>query len=297
MMAASVVCADAPPAHTLSHRVANVHAMPGLSCPSLEHDIIDEACRADAHGDGREGPAGCRRALERIELSAIVHRREAEVFEAHQGLGMYNGGSALAQRSGRALALGVGVGDRSERRVHGGRRAALLGTQVDVTRGEGQAVGLAYRLADDDVDVEVEICDETAEHDALHAVLLAKVERTRLYDVQQLRHHRRHATEEAWARRALAEGVGASEVDVRCEKCAARGRVHVEGTRGEDIVGTTRAEELDVGLERPRVLIQVLVGSELLRVDKDGDGHALMLGERETNQAEVAGVQRAHGGN
>ena len=67
--------------------------------------------------------------------------------------------------------------------------------------------------------------------------------------------------------------------------------------RGEHQVGALRLQQLQVSLEGARVGGEVLVGSELRRVDEYGGGHGGVVRPRLPGEGEVTFVERAHGGN
>ena len=86
--------------------------------------------------------------------------------------------------------------------------------------------------------------------------------------------------------------------------CGLPGRVHLGGGRREDEPRPLLGAHGQVGIQRPRIPLQILAGPELKRVDEDRHHHAPrwhapgstgQLPGR-PQQGAVPGVQRAHGG-
>jgi hypothetical protein len=94
-------------------------------------------------------------------------------------------------------------------------------------------------------------------------------------------------------RRAQDGGQLAVHADGRGGRIAAR--VHVLDGRRPHHVHLGLLQQLAVGVEGARILVEVLVGPELQRVDEDADDHAFAQLARLVDQADVAGVQIAHG--
>ncbi len=73
-------------------------------------------------------------------------------------------------------------------------------------------------------------------------------------------------------------------------------RVHLGDIGGENQVGAGRLEPGDIAFLVARIVRQVLVRCELARVDEDGDDHPFGVADGLIDQAQMAVVQRPHGG-
>ena len=73
-------------------------------------------------------------------------------------------------------------------------------------------------------------------------------------------------------------------------------RIHLGGFRREYEIGARFAELGEIALFVARVVTVVLARTELGRVHEDGDDDAVGLALGESEQGEMAVMQRAHGG-
>ena len=73
-------------------------------------------------------------------------------------------------------------------------------------------------------------------------------------------------------------------------------RIDVTRTRREDGINLQRNEQVEVLFEIPRIAREILTRTELRRIDKDRDHDHVALTPGAPHQAQVALVQRAHGG-
>mmetsp|Transcript_26888 Transcript_26888/g.86840 ORF Transcript_26888/g.86840 Transcript_26888/m.86840 type:complete len:383 (+) Transcript_26888:222-1370(+) len=274
------------------HRASS--SPPAKKASGAEHHIINETGRADLHCDGcHERP---RHLGQRgVELTAGGCVGDAHVLEAHERLCCNHLFGRAAQRVRAALAAAVRLGELEQRRVHEGGRVALFRGEEAVAAGECQAIGLAHRLMDHHLCGEVEVAHQPLDQHALQAILLTKVGRGRLDDVEQLGHHRRHPAKVP--RPACRLGRALQALDVHVDGRLAVGLwVHLGLGRREEHVGTRGAQPGYVLLPGARVLVEVLALAKLLWVDKNGRNHQLALAAGAVDQRNVAGVQRAHRG-
>ena len=187
-------------------------------------------------------------------------------------------------------AAGDRVGDAAQHAVEVRRLGPLRGGQVVVARRQREAVRGADRLGGNDLDRHVELLHHAADDLELLAVLLAEHRDVRLHEVEELEDDRAHAVEEPGPRRAL-ELLGERR---RLDAIDLRRRIHLLFLRIEEHVDAFALEPRAVGLQRPRIAVEVLVRAELQPIDEDAgdDGVAVLAGD--PAQRQVAVVQVAH---
>jgi len=188
--------------------------------------------------------------------------------------------------------VGEGFGDAEGAREDEGA-FALAGGEVAVAGAEGKAVLFTNDGADDERDGEVEVADDLAEDGDLGGVLLAEVGAVGRDDVEEAGDDGGDAAEVAGARGSVEAGGDGAGVD----EGRIAGRIHGCGGGSEEEVDAGGFQFGAVFVEGARVGGEVFGGTELGGVDEDGDGDGVVLGEGCRDEREMAGVERAHGGN
>lgn len=205
--------------------------MRGVFVPTnraVEDNVIDETRSADPSSNRNENAV---LQLGVAELSRELLRRhgvgDAQIVDlearlrSQTVLRLVSSSLAYASRLTQclhvALALLEARTEGAQRLVESRRGRTLLGGQVGVTRGESETVLLVVKRCNESHSTydrthgdrygDVQVTHELLDHDRLQTVLLAEIGVRRLYDVEQLRHHRRHATEETGTRSSLAHAV------------------------------------------------------------------------------------------
>ena len=155
---------------------------------------------------------------------------------------------------------------------------------------ECQPVVLPYRRMPDDLDVQVEVGDETPHDGELLVVLLAEHRQVWSGRDEQLGDHGRHAVEVTWSRRAL-HCIGQPRHSHRGGEAAG---VHRRRRRDEDDVDAGVAAGAEVLVQRSGVVLEVAPLAELERIDEDR--HHDRVGELTctVDQLEVPPVQGSH---
>ncbi len=134
--------------------------------------------------------------------------------------------------------------------------------------------------------------DHAAHDHQLLVVLLAEHGDARLRARQQLHHYRAHALEEAGSEFAFQD---VAQVVRRLHAVFLRLRVHVALGGRKQHVDAFLLQLLDVVLQRARVLVEILIGTELQPVDEDRRDHRVTVLTRQAHQRQVAFMQVAHG--
>ena len=169
----------------------------------------------------------------------------------------------------------------------------LRGREIGVPGAQGQSVGLANERAGHDLDIEVEIGGHPLDDEDLLGILGSEKGEIGGNDVKKLEDDRRHAPKVPWPGPAAEPVLQALDLD---GGPVAR-RVDLAGVGIEE---TIDAHVLQIGrvlLEVPGILLEVLVRSELGRVDEDADDGDIGPGLRSPDEAEMALVEIAHGRN
>ena len=128
--------------------------------------------------------------------------------------------------------------------------------------------------------------------DDLHllAVLLPEIGAVRLDDVEKLGDNRRDAPEMARAVRAFQWLCDRARVDGCFEAC----RVYLLHRRVEHHGDPFLFQQGEVVIEVAWIVFEILGGTELGRVYKDGDGNRVVLGAGEAHQGEVSFMEKPH---
>ena len=198
--------------------------------------------------------------------------------------GLDFGGVALTR-----VDCGLGLTDGAREGEGGG---AVLGGEVGVAGGEGEAVGVADDGGADNLDGEVEVTDHAADDGNLLEVFLAEDGDVGLDDVEEFGNDGADAAEVGGALGAF-EGLGEEGF---LDPSGVILRVEVGGVGEEDGVGAFGLAEGEVVLLAAGVGVVILVGGELGGVDEDGDDDAVAALLGQADEGEVALVEAAHGG-
>jgi hypothetical protein len=177
---------------------------------------------------------------------------------------------------------------RMDRRCH----RALPGRQISIARAHREAIGLARRGRADDLDRHAQIDRGAPDDQELLVVLLAEHRDVRLHDVEQLRDDRSDAHEVTGPERAAQDVLEHRHMDARGRLLSAR--IDVGDFGREQQIDVQRIQHTPVVSGRARVSGEILVRTELQRIDEDADDHALRQLRRTADETAVAGVQVAH---
>ncbi len=164
------------------------------------------------------------------------------------------------------------------------RLGAFAGREIRVARRERQPVVGADGFRRNDLDRHVELLDHAADDLELLAVLLAEDRDVGLHEIEELQHDGAHAVEESGPGRALEllrERRRHHAVDLRR-------RIHLLFLRREQHVDAFVLEARAVGVDRPRIAVEVLVRPELQPVDEDAGDHDVAVLARDAAQRQVA---------
>ena len=172
-------------------------------------------------------------------------------------------------------------------------RDPVVARKIGVARAHRQSVLFPDDRRPDDLDAEVEVPRHRADHRQLLVILLSEDRHMGLRREEQLRHHRGDPAEVSGARRAAQPLRNTGHLDERLAPL----RVHVLHAGEVHRIDSRRIEHRQVPRLVPRVLLEILAGAELRRVDEDRRRYraaAVRLGD--PNQAHVPLVQVPHRG-
>ena len=254
----------------------------GGSCSS-----IMRRAGPDAGRDGEQGGT-----VQRARSGANVSGSTAAAYSrAQRGSASITAraaaSTAAASRSPEAASSAAAESPRWSAAAGG----PVLGPQVGVAAAHRQAVGLAHRRPDDQLDVvEVEVAHQAAHDGHLLGVLLAEDRPVGAGRQEQLGHHRRHPAEVLGARRALQAAAGAADRHGRGE------------ARRVDLLGARREHEGDPALPaparrrapRPAGSGEILAGGELGRVDEQRHHNGVAVAPGQVDEGEVPLVEGPH---
>ena len=132
--------------------------------------------------------------------------------------------------------------------------------QIDVTRTQRQAVGLAHNRHADDLHRHIEIAHHALDHGELLEILAAEEGNIGLDEVEELVHHRRHPAKVAGAAGAAEDISQPFDID------PGRSISRIEGgsVRGKDEIDAGGTGEFAVALQRARI------GGEILASGRTG---------------------------
>ena len=168
-----------------------------------------------------------------------------------------------------------GVGAGPQRAGQRQRARPLVRRQVPVAAGQCQSVRFADGRHAHDVHRQVDVAHHGADEGELLVVFLAEVRRVGAGQVQQLEDDGQYPVEEARTAGPLQRLAERPGVD---PDRGLPGRVHLRACRGEHQVDTFGAGGGEVGLERARVPVEVLVRPELQRVHEQRHDHRVGRG-------------------
>ncbi len=138
-----------------------------------------------------------------------------------------------------------------------------------------------------------QIRHHTADNGQLLKILVAEQGQIRLHDVEQLGHYRGYAVEVAGAACPAKRQRQVTDPDGSLKP----GRIHLCCRRGEDNIHTALSGNGAVPFQVAGVALKVLGGTELDRVDKDGEYQDVAALSPFAQQRGMSFVQKAHGGN
>ena len=151
---------------------------------------------------------------------------------------------------------------------------------------------LAHDRRTDDFDRQGEIGDEAADDLQLLEILLAEDRDIGQRGDQELGDHGRDTLEMRRPETVFESGDGGTGQRDRRRKAR---RIDFRHRRGEDGIDADGAELFEIGLECPRISVEIFARRELRRIDEDRDDGALghLLGD--IGERDMARMQRAHG--
>ena len=173
---------------------------------------------------------------------------------------------------------------------------ALLGLgEIAIARTHGEPGRFAHDRAADDFDGKIQIDDRAPDDGELLAVFLAEVGALGANEVKKLGDDGDNALEEDGARSPAKNVRHRSRGNHLGERFATA--VHFLGGGGENSFHTRFLAKFQISLERSRIGVQVFAGGKLQGVDKNTRDNQIVFRHSLLNEAQVAGVQRAHRGN
>ena len=167
---------------------------------------------------------------------------------------------------------------------------ALLDPEQRVGARDGQAVVLADRRADDELDVEEQVAEHAAHDHDLLGMALAHVQPRRPDEVEELQHHRRQAVEVPGSRRALELAGQALDRDAG----GVVGRVEGADVGQEADVDLGVLDEREVAAWSRTPGSPSSSGRERVRVDEARDDDAAVLGAGAPHERQLAVVEHPH---
>ena len=175
-----------------------------------------------------------------------------------------------------------------------GRTARALpfgGREQDVSRREGEPVGVADGGEDAELDVEREVADQRPDRLGLLRVLLAEVDAVRADDLVQLEDDGRDGPEVAGPEHALENCSELYRLDPGLEP----GWVHLALGRREHHVDSCCLSRLEVTLLVAGIRGEIRGLAELRGVDEKAHDDGVALASRGAQEGDVPVVERAHG--
>jgi hypothetical protein len=197
-----------------------------------------------------------------------------QVVELDPLLGQDHLSHGLLQDHGVDLAFLEQGPSGTEGPIEGGGLGAFLLREILVAAAHGQPIGLTDRGAGDDLNGKVKVMDHAIENDELLYVLLPEVDAVGLNDVEELGDHGTDAAEMSAAPGHAAEPLGEA-----AHEDAGHGGlgVHLFRLRREDGISPRFVGRRHIGLQAPRVGVEVLTGPKLGRIDVDADHGELIF--------------------
>ena len=247
----------------------------------FNRNIVEQSGGAEPGRDEQTGRAVHRRGPE----FGVAH---FEVIDVDRGY-LREHGAGCAQRRLRTARCGMGAGQQRRRQQTG--QFALRRIEIAVARRHRQAVQFAHDRHADDPGIDVEVGDHLPHQHQLLIVLLSEENSVRVHNLQQLEHHGQHAGEMGGPRSTLEFG---SERTRMYGGSRAVG-IHRRSAWRESYFNPFAAQQRQVGVDDPRVGVEILVGSELQRVDEDRHhNHRAGHPFGRPHEGEVSVVQSAH---
>src|SRR5579885_2594887 len=175
-----------------------------------------------------------------------------------------------------------------------GRLAAFLVSEILVARAHGETVRCANRRGRDDGDRHAEIGHHPPDDGELLEVLLAEYGYVRLHYMEELCNDGRDALEVAGTELTVENARESRHLDARGSLRAVG--IYLDNVRHEHQVAARVGQHSGVLRWRARIMREVLVGTELHRIDEDAGDKTIPVAARQLDQAYVPGVEIAHGG-
>ena len=230
--------------------------------PFLEDDVVNQARRADADG-------GCEDAGLEVGHLHVLHVEAVELGACPLGV--------LAR----------------ERAWEGERRRPFGRGEVGVPGGQSEAVRIADRGEDADLEPEVEVAHHLRDDGDLLRVLLAEVGPCGSHDVEELEADGGHAAEVSGPVLAFEQSRKLFDL---YPGLVARG-IELLRRGSEQQVDTFLLGHARIALLVAWVAPEILAGAELRRVDEEADDDDLVLCPGGAEERQVPLVERAHRGN
>jgi len=172
--------------------------------------------------------------------------------------------------------------------------SASFCSEVLVARAQRETVGLAHGGRADDLDRQTQIGSEPADDRELLIVLLAEHRDVGLNDVEQLRHDRGDAFEVPGTELAAQNLRKPRHLHAR--RVLVARRVDLRDVGHEHEIAARGLEHALVLARRTRVMREVLVRSELHRIDEDARDEAVSAAPRDLHETEMTRVEIPHRG-
>jgi hypothetical protein len=163
--------------------------------------------------------------------------------------------------------------------------------QIDVTRGAGEPIRLAHGGDGNDPDRLGKVLDHAADQRHLLIILLAEIGGIRLDEVKKLGHHRCHTGEMPRPHRAFQLAAQFGHVHHGLH----RARIHLGDFWCEKNVDTRLFQQCAVAGEIAGVTGQILIRTELQRVDEDRNHRHVVFRLGLGNESQMADMEKAHG--
>src|SRR6266542_3813312 len=291
-MLSVVVLMRSPVTHAIDssvHRMiasAPITRFPPILSLFQQGDVVDQARlpRPDGGAERRPGldPSRPAHRVGRDDLD-VVHR-ESGGLEIPAGI--------LLELLDVAFSRRDSVPRLEESGREPGRQLPLVGREIGVSRGEGEAIRLSDRVAGFDRDREIQIARHPPDHGDLLQVFLAKKSEVGLNLEEELSDDGGHSSKVAGPRGALPAFADAGDLDRRGE---IRGIEHA-GVGQVEQIRALRLEQGGILLAAPGITVEILPRRELERIDENRNNRQSAHLSRPTHEREMTFVQSPHRG-
>ena len=189
------------------------------------------------------------------------------------------------------MALGI-VQTGLQSLIDGWRNGALVGRQQRVAAAAGQAVSVAHNVALHNLNRQVQVLHHRLDNGYLLPVLLAEVGALGLDNIEQTAHHLADTVEVAGPMGTLHH-----RRDGRILEMTLVGRgVHLLDRGRQHVVGTARLQQPAVGLQRARIVLQIVLVVKLRGIHKYRYDRDAVFLHTATYQRGMTLVKCSHGG-